>query len=427
MCVSAQAWTATNPTARPTRSFTLPSTPPPNSRRPHLESFSPDTVFHPTPHGIAGYLPDQFAATGAYGLKEDVWLSEPIAQSPTSPSTIGSTADSQTGGYFPPTTSSDTSEEYTRGRSLSQPQPRRHNLSLSIPAYPPPGNPSQISPSSLASSGAPFTDSFSVNNSYMATDYFYLDDSAFPPSASVDQQPQPPQHQSQQQQHIPHTIQPNIFRQPASQPSSPVRGVFPQGQGAFVSAGRARGATFSGASQNFDFTQFQQPLHQQPSFASAVPHHLTFTSIPSPSASPASASPLVASAPAIAPAISRTLTPLEEGLTPLAAQRLPVPSTSDQDMSMEMVDKLTLLDRCVGSCLFCVPSLTPESSTTHKWQSRPCFVAKKSKSQPTFPSSAPISKLHLNSASALRKPRVTRLARASPRPINSLLLRLCRP
>ena len=272
-----------------------------------------------------------------------MWLSEPIPHSPSSPSTIGSTTESQAGGFFPPTTSSDTSEDLTRGRSVSQPQPpRRHNLSLSIPAFPPPANPSQISPSSLASSGAPFTDSFSVNSSYMGTDYFYLDDSAFPPSAGVDQQ-QHQQQQQQQQQQIPHTIQPNIFRQPASQPSSPVRGVFPQGQGSFIAAGRARGATFSGASQNFDFAQFQQ--QQQPSFASAVPHHLAFTALPSPSGSPASASPLIASAPAIPSAISRALTPLEDALTPLAAQRLPAPSTSDHDMSMEMVDKLTLLDR----------------------------------------------------------------------------------
>lgn len=273
-----------------------------------------------------------------------MWLSEPAPHSPPSPSTIGSTTDSQTGGYFPPPSdTSSSADEFTRGRSVSQPQPRRHNLSLSIPAFPPPTHSSQISPSSLASSGALCTtDSFSMPNQYLGSDYFYLDDASFPSSA-LDQHQQLPSQQPPSTIQ-PHTIQPTIFRQPASQPSSPVRGVFPPGQGAFLAAGRARGATFSGASPNFDFSSYQQQL-QQP-IASAVPHHLAFNAIPSPTASPVSALPLVSTTSAHH-TISRTLTPLEDVTTPLAAQRLPVPSASDQEMSMEMVDKLTLLERCV--------------------------------------------------------------------------------
>jgi len=102
--------------------------------------------------------------------------------------------------------------------------------------------------------------------------------------------------------------------------------VYPPGQVPFLTSGRARGATFSGAS-NFDFTPYQQPP------ASAVPHHLSFTPIQSPSP----ASPLLSSS---VPEYFGTVNPesTEDAVTPTLQH-------PDHEMPVEMVDKLTLLDR----------------------------------------------------------------------------------
>jgi hypothetical protein len=302
----------------------LPSTPPLPALGP--DSQSPDTTYHPTPHGLTGY-----SDPGAFGLKGDVWLSEPIFSSPPSPSNIDPSLDQQTGGYFPQSDSSGSDDLATANSASSEHRPghqtRRHNLSLSIPSYPT-YQPSQASPSTLASSGAPFTDSSSIQNLNPSLDYFHLDEASLP--SAGDQQPDtiPPQ-----------VLQSNTYRLPASQPSSPVRGVYPPGQVPFLTAGRARGATFSGGSGTWDFGQY-------PQVASAVPAHFAFANIQSNSNSPLSASPLLGAS----TGQEFFGAPAEDVTTPLAQHRAPATSTQPTpdpalDMPLELADKLTLLDK----------------------------------------------------------------------------------
>lgn len=289
----------------------LPSTPPQRNLPP--DGLSPDTTFQPTPNGVlTGYTNTTDTGPRACGLKAptDVWLSD---SSPPSPSTLDSTYDSQPGAYFPRSDHSSGSDDLPS---------RRHGLSLNIPnfsAY----QPSQNTPSTFASSGAPFTDN-SFQSFNPGVDYFQLEDLPSGPETTI--QPQ--------------IVQPP-YRLPASQPSSPVRGVFPQGQ---VSAnlGRARGATFSGSGQGFDFSPYQQP------FASALPQHLAFTSIQSPIASPLNASPLLSASAgqeffgAINGEAVAESVPIVQ---PLPVNINQVVQPEPIEMPVELVDKLTLLDK----------------------------------------------------------------------------------
>jgi hypothetical protein len=185
----------------------------------------------------------------------------------------------------------------------------------------------------VASSGAPYTDSSSIQNYHSQLDYFQLEDL---PSA-VDQPETVP----------PLAIQAHTYRQPASQPSSPVRGVFAQNQSSFGNIGRARGATFSGSAQGFDFTPYQQyPI------ASAVPPHLSFSAIPSPINSPLAASPLISASSGQEFFGAVNGADVEDVATP-TAQQPPVVTLQQQsqhqpepiEMPIELVDKLTLLDK----------------------------------------------------------------------------------
>lgn len=271
-----------------------------------------------------------------YGLKSgDVWLTAaaPSASTPPSPSTIASTSESQTGGesYLPSASDSAGEQEDTFGRqrSSSQPSLKRGNLNLSINTFP-----FNHSPSSLAANGAPFTDSYP---SYDASqDYFQFSDGSYPSAGADDPNPAPFMNQQYG------------YRLPASQPSSPVRTIYPPGQAPFYANGRQRGATFSGGSYAGGFEQFGGPL---------VPtHHLAFTQIQPSPANSLAASPVIPTADYFVDANSGLGVgdvTMEDVLTP--TQNLPLAASSQQqmqasgtmtpDMSSEMVDRLTLLDQ----------------------------------------------------------------------------------
>ncbi|GFZ42715.1 hypothetical protein JCM24511_00432 [Saitozyma sp. JCM 24511] len=297
------------------------------------------------------------------------------------PFSADSTSDSQTGGEcFPPSSESagENEDSFGRARSSSQPSSfRRTGLSLNISSLPGPfQNVSLQSPGSLASSGAPFTDSFSLSNPQdFPHDYFEFGQASLPSEdAGV-------------------ATQQFGYRLPASQPSSPVRTIFPPGQAPFnPQGGRQRGATFSGGSFTYQ-DQFGGPLFSavsQPNGpASAIPPHFAFTSIAnSPINSPALGSPLVQAAPSgvtseqqayfdavganaglgvgevlmedvstptqgvpvvqsFAQAQAATAPPSRRSSFGQPGQ--PVQGNLTPDMSLEMVDKLTLLDQIVNS------------------------------------------------------------------------------
>ncbi|OCF78073.1 hypothetical protein I204_00008 [Kwoniella mangroviensis CBS 8886] len=356
---------------------TLPSTPP--LPPPLLSGTS--TTFG-TPHTPAQpgfqtqYSQDQQytdpsgSGGGEYKSGGDPWAFNAFSSSP-SPSTITSTSDSQTGGEtFPP---SDTGEgESSSSRSGSS---RRQNLSLNISSLPTPfQNASIQSPGSLASSGAPFTDSFtSSHNVNFDQDYFHFTDGSFSSTGEGSLAGQIPL--------VPQGQQPT-HRLPASQPSSPIRGVYALPFGNQV--GRQRGATFSGGSfypydQNgspvFTFTQNIPPPQ-------AIPPHLTFTNIQSPLHSPLAPSPVISASPvqlqtdnsSFFPVQQTQQQPQSQGLgvqevlmedvsTPTPAVQPPVLSRKSSlgqlqqqpfgsmtpEFSMEMLDKLSLLDKIVIS------------------------------------------------------------------------------
>lgn len=340
---------------------------------------------------------------GAYGLKGDFWFSDPTLSSPPSPSTlvilfdccllaprltfnsIGSASDSQAGGdYFPPSdgvgageyytqpdavSGGEATERYFQARPILQPNPnRRQQLSLNISALPSPFQNVQFaSPSSLASSGAPYTDSFSLSNGVnYGQDYFHFDEASLPSSATEPNAPSDCFAEAHQQYG---------YRLPASQPSSPVRTIYPSGQVTYpFQSGRQRGATFSGGTYSYMGEQFGPALVslRQQAAPSAIPAHLTFTNNQSPVHS-ASGSPLL---PPSGPHVQTDsgyfgeIQPSGVGLglgeesmedvsTPTPAlPSMPVaPSFSRRasghltsssmtpDMSADMVEKLTLLDQ----------------------------------------------------------------------------------
>jgi len=195
---------------------------------------------------------------------------------------------------FPPSSESAGEEQIgsSRARSASQPSSfRRQPLSLNISALPAYFQDSSlISPNSYGSSSAPFTDSFSVSNGInLGQDYFHFDEASLPSSNGE--------------------VFPGDFTQinhqfgyrlPASQPSSPVRSVYPPGQAPVVlQQGRQRGATFSGGSfspfgeqmngQNAPAPRLAQPP-QSAAPPSAIPAHMTFNPTQPISSSPPTAS-----------------------------------------------------------------------------------------------------------------------------------------
>lgn len=147
------------------------------------------------------------------------------------------------------------------------------------------------SPSSLPSSGPPLTDPFSSgHNTDLSQDYFQFPEGpvsgnaegSFVSQISFDDDRQPQQIQ-----------QPNQ-RLPASQPSSPVRGIFPH-QYAPQIAGRQRGATFSGGSfYNFGQSNPSPFTFTQAVTSQAIPSQFTFPALQSPIDSPLAPSPTIA-------------------------------------------------------------------------------------------------------------------------------------
>lgn len=244
-------------------------------------------------------------------------------------SSIDSQTDSQAGGdYHPPGSESNPSDSPSE-------QQRRGFPNLNI-ALPPTGLQlaQGVSPASLLSSGAAFTTDSLQMNVDPAEDYFRFSEAALPSapgdgteaitsSVSLPQstRPTPSPLGGGATGPMVGGLMPaptTQYRLPASQPSSPVRGVFMSGQQQFSlspAAGRQRSTTVSGISP-FDpsfgaMAGFGGPL-QLPQMngggaisapVTAVPHHLAFTAIHSPAATtplggPASAMASVAASPA---------------------------------------------------------------------------------------------------------------------------------
>ena len=184
-------------------------------------------------------------------------------------SVISLRSDSNGGDYFLPA-ETEAENHWNNARFSSQSSAfRRHNLSINIGSLPVPfRNVHLSSPTSLASSGAPYTDSFSLHNVHLGQDYFQFDEASLSSATGSDQE--------STQQQIPNQLG---YRLPASQPTSPVAGLYHHGQpSAFVPI-RQRGATFSGSYPSYGETQGLFP-------ASALPVHFGFTHTHSPIHSP---------------------------------------------------------------------------------------------------------------------------------------------
>ena len=210
---------------------------------------------------------------------------------------VETNSDSNGRDYYP--ASETTDEDYSRGRSLSQPSIKRHNLSLNIAGLSSSFQyANTASPTTLASSGAPFTDSLSSYN--FDNEYFPFDPS-FPSAVPSDTNEQQPP-----------LAAPFAFgnRQPASQPSSPARNVYPPGQNPYnFQPGRQRSTTFSGGYQYSDFGG---------QLANPTLSHLAFSQL----RSPATESPLSGS-PAVNSFLTEPINPdqlMEDVATPLASQ-----------------------------------------------------------------------------------------------------------
>ncbi|GMK58256.1 hypothetical protein CspeluHIS016_0502880 [Cutaneotrichosporon spelunceum] len=249
---------------------------------------------------------------GASGVKEDVWLGGTAqSTSPSSPFTIESQTDSQAGGdYYPPASESNPSDS----PSTDQYQRGFPNLNISLPPTGLQLGPG-VSPASLVGSDAVFTTDSLPMHVDPAEDYFRFADATLLQSAQGDVADVI--HASVS---LPQTTRPTPsplgggpsgplnggmvpaqstqYRHPASQPSSPVRGVFASGQQQFnlsPAAGRQRSTTVSGISPFEPFGTmpgFGAPPLQLPAQmaavgplsapVTAVPQHLAFTAIHSP-------------------------------------------------------------------------------------------------------------------------------------------------
>lgn len=242
---------------------------------------------------------------------------------------IDSQSDSQTGGdHFPPSegSSSDSPaaqrQQQEQQHRQQQQQARPVNLSLNISALPPalPSFSAGMSPASLVSTSAPFTDATSLSLvGDPSDDYFRFAEASIASATNSNDQAASvgvpftspmngTQHQQQQQQQPQSATQPRIdtnmnqtppapltapsaygtfpgsYRVPASQPTSPVR-MMPSAQQL-----RQRSATTSMAGDN-GAPQFPNGVSNG---VSAVPTHLSFTAIHGGSGT---ASPVVSTTP----------------------------------------------------------------------------------------------------------------------------------
>jgi hypothetical protein len=194
---------------------------------------------------------------------------------------VETNSDSNGRDYYPASEAAD--EDYSRARSLSQPSIKRHNLSLNIAGLSQSFQYANTASSTTLSSGAPYTDSLSSYN--FDNEYFPFDPSSFPSAVPSDTNAS----EHQLPLTAPFAFGGNGSRQPASQPSSPARNVYPPGQNPYnFQPGRQRSTTFSGGYQYSDFGgQLANP-------ASALPSHLSFSQIRSPAIdSPLSGSPII--------------------------------------------------------------------------------------------------------------------------------------
>ncbi|CAD6575992.1 MAG: hypothetical protein TREMPRED_001551 [Tremellales sp. Tagirdzhanova-0007] len=265
----------------------LSSTPPLSSSS---KSSGPGAV---TPYTPAQSTPQQGSSNGGYsdhggafGAKGDVWLTDPSLGSPPSPPRNGLTNEPRSAGdfYLPfdnALVANDGVNFTTHPSSF-----RRHNLSLNINSLPAPfQNVHLSSPTSAASSGAPHTDSFSLHNFNVGQDYFQFDEASLPSATESNLES--------------HPLQTNQItnRLPASQPTSPVRGMFAHGQVPYVrQSGRQRGATFSGSFAPYGGGSLYT-LSQAPMTASAVPSHIALDRFESPLLSPLIPSPIINASP----------------------------------------------------------------------------------------------------------------------------------
>ena len=211
---------------------------------------------------------------------------------------VDSTTD--TGNEFPPDLS-----DFGRARSTSQPSFKRNlSLNLSLPSAFPTSNPSPASFTGYDFSGEQF------NPELFGQDYFHFG-TRTPAEETTEQ------------------FNGQFgYRLPASQPSSPVRSIYPPGQAPYIAAGRQRGATFSGTYSPLT-DQFNQ-------VASAIPPHLSFTQIRGQSLQ---ASPVIGSDEVL-------MEDLQAPSVPIIASPSRRPSnTAEVSMTGEMINKLTLIDK----------------------------------------------------------------------------------
>jgi hypothetical protein len=186
------------------------------------------------------------------------------------------------------------------------------------------------SPTTLASSGAPFTDSLSSYN--FDNEYFPFDHTSFPSAVPSD---------VNTNQNEPPLAPPFQFgtRQPASQPSSPARNVYPPGQNPYnYQPGRQRSTTFSGG---YQYSDFGGQLANPPS---ALPSHLSFSQLRNPAVdSPLSSSPIVSNNGFLTEPVNPD-TLMEDVATPLANQQN-LQALGVEQLPEHMVSSLNIIDQ----------------------------------------------------------------------------------
>lgn len=230
-------------------------------------------------------------------------------------SSVDSTTD--TGGEsFPPDFTADFAN---RARSTSQPSFKR-NLSLNLP-------PSQFNTSQFTTSNpspVSFT-GFDYNFTEQYTDFSQQDYFQFGASTPAEETTE---------QFAP-TAQFG-YRLPASQPSSPVRSIYPPGQAPYIAAGRQRGATFSGT-----YSPLANLSNQFNAVASAIPPHLSFTQI---RGQALQASPIIGADEVTEPIQNQQPLVQPPAPTEQSSRRASI-TNPEVSMTGEMIDKLTLIDK----------------------------------------------------------------------------------
>ncbi|WVQ78747.1 hypothetical protein IAT38_000834 [Cryptococcus sp. DSM 104549] len=235
-------------------------------------------AYRPAPDSYPDFSGSASAGDISGDLLESSYLNEFSSPPSPSSSTIASTSDSQGGGDAFPPASDNIDEDIT----VTGPSLRPQNLSLNLQALSYPFPPQ--SPASLAISGAPYTDTLSIQPGYakfaQPQDYFdpHADGSFTDRSLSSSGE-------GSLAAQIPEFHHANGPRLPASQPSSPARGAYNLH---FQPQARQRGATFSGGSyatglaeQQQQFT-FQADVPQRPSPSPFNSAHFAFTQIQHP-------------------------------------------------------------------------------------------------------------------------------------------------